>query len=428
MSSRWSARRRLVSEAGGNVAIVFGLALVPLIGLLALAIDFGVWSRQRTVLQGAADSGSLAGLRELINAVTEGDRTGADARATALALNYIKSNRSVATVTVSTVSANEPLTVTVNANERASTYFSHVLFPKVLVIGVVSEAVAVAEPDACIIALDPQTEVGVDFNLSREVVAHDCSIWSNSQGSKSISGNGSGLAKAATTCAVGGAKVGGGFHFEPNVKQGCLPARDPLANWNPPDYGGACTKTNLKLQKADKSEKSEKPDTYTLDPGVYCGGIAIRGGAVVNLKSGVYIIKDGPLSVTGGGVLKGSGVSLLLSGSGAEFDFGGASVIELSAITSGAMAGMVLAARRDQPPGTTIIKGSSSFSLEGHVYLPTQNVVFTGGPQGTLPASYTTMVGRTITFNGSSVTEFRKNTSGGPSFAAKVYSRIHLNR
>jgi len=410
---------RFAHEDRGNVAVIFALALVPLVGFMGLAVDYGSWTHRETTLRKAADAASIAGVRELASAVAEGDIDRAATRAKSVALTYFDTNSVGTSVTKVTPFLNQEFKVTVETTQPAQKTFSQVISAKAVNINVLSEAVATKADDACIVALDPSASVGIDFNLSGQVLANNCSIWSNSQANKSVSGNGSGTVKSSTTCAAGGASVSPAIGFQPTVKSGCLPVRDPLAHWSPPAYDPSCKKKQLSL---------EKPGRYTLEPGVYCGGIAIRGGAVVTLKPGLYVMKDGPLSVTGGGAISGFGVSILFTGEKAVADLGGASIVDLSAPTAGPMAGLVLAAGRQEPKQTSTLKGNDAFRLEGHVYLPTQDLKYTGGPEGALPAAYTNVVARTITFNGASRVEFRNNTSGGPSYAAKAFSGIHLVR
>jgi hypothetical protein len=51
-----------------------------------------------------------------------------------------------------------------------------------------------------------------------------------------------------------------------------------------------------------------------LLPGVYRGGLKIFGDAVVNLKEGEYIIKDGPLLVSEKAQLHGKNVGFFMAG------------------------------------------------------------------------------------------------------------------
>ena len=49
----------------GQVVVMFGVFLVGLMGLLALATDLGVAFAERRAMQNAADAGALAGARQV---------------------------------------------------------------------------------------------------------------------------------------------------------------------------------------------------------------------------------------------------------------------------------------------------------------------------------------------------------------------------
>jgi hypothetical protein len=111
---------------------------------------------------------------------------------------------------------------------------------------------------------------------------------------------------------------------------------------------------------------------------------------------------------------------------GAYVNLGGAAVVDLSAPPSGDMAGLAFASGRDEPRQESIMRGDSEFRLEGHVYLPTHHLRFSGGPDGGFPASYTNIVAGTIKFEGSSRVEFRNNGGNGPNYGARAFSHIFL--
>lgn len=48
--------------------------------------------------------------------------------------------------------------------------------------------------------------------------------------------------------------------------------------------------------------------TETLYPGVYCGGLDVGGETIAKLEPGIYVIKDGPLSIRGNASLIGEHV------------------------------------------------------------------------------------------------------------------------
>jgi Flp pilus assembly protein TadG len=68
----------------GNVAMIFGLSIIPVIGLAGAAIDYSGAARDRSTLQSALDAGTLAGSKVLA--------TGTQAEARAVAESYIRAN------------------------------------------------------------------------------------------------------------------------------------------------------------------------------------------------------------------------------------------------------------------------------------------------------------------------------------------------
>ena len=52
--------RRLRVDCNGSTAVIFGLALMPLIGAVGAAIDYSMGHWSRTEMQTAADEAALA--------------------------------------------------------------------------------------------------------------------------------------------------------------------------------------------------------------------------------------------------------------------------------------------------------------------------------------------------------------------------------
>ena len=90
--------------------------------------------------------------------------------------------------------------------------------------------------------------------------------------------------------------------------------------------------------------------SVTLPPGVYCGGLTLTNGAVVKLSSGIFIIKDGPLTVDGGASISGTEVGIYLKGSAANLTFDADTTIDLSAPKDGPLAGILIF---DDPSGAS---------------------------------------------------------------------------
>jgi len=137
-----------------------------------------------------------------------------------------------------------------------------------------------------------------------------------------------------------------------------------------------------------------------LSPGVYCGGLSLNAGAVVTLQAGTYIMDGGSLSVNGGATLAGNGVTLVFT-SGANATINGGAVVNLTAPTSGTMAGIVVYADRNTPAGTAFkFNGGAQQYFGGAVYVPTGAVSFAGGANTS--TGCTQLIGGTLTFTGNS--------------------------
>ena len=56
--------RVLIRDRGGNVGIIFGLSLLPLVGLSGMAIDYSRASAIRAAAQAAMDSAVLSAVAQ----------------------------------------------------------------------------------------------------------------------------------------------------------------------------------------------------------------------------------------------------------------------------------------------------------------------------------------------------------------------------
>jgi Flp pilus assembly protein TadG len=404
----------------GTVAIIFGLACVALIGFVGLSIDVGSWVKKRSDLASSADFGSLAGTRALVEALLRKDDANAETIARTTALKYIAENGGADATPDLTVSINRPYGVRVTLNEAGQQYFSKAVGQSAPTVGVVSHAVANRVADACVVALDPDAEPGIRFGLSGEVVANGCAIWSNSEPANSMDGQGSGSVSSDTNCAVGGAAATSGLNISPKVRPNCLKVRDPFAEWTAPNYDSReCDFNNVRVNGQVGTD---------LLPGKYCGGITILGGASVNFLPGEFIIDGGNLVGIGSSSLTGDRVCFLFT-NGAGIDLSGTASVDLTPCTTSEsldLAGMIFASGRDEPRVTSTIAGNNRFILEGHVYLPTHDVNFSGGPDGGFPPDYTTLAAATIRFDGTARTTFRNASSPSDYYSARAFSHIYL--
>jgi Flp pilus assembly protein TadG len=162
-------------------------------------------------------------------------------------------------------------------------------------------------------------------------------------------------------------------------------------------------------------------NTVTLSPGTYYGGISISGNATVTFNPGTYILAGGGLSVTGNSTLTGTGVTFYNSYSKnyayQPINLAGNETANLSAPTSGSLAGMLFFQDRSIPSGsgTSTIVGNSSSTFDGAIYFPTTSVSYVGNSSG---SGYTFLIADTISMNGNASmtlgTDYSSLADGSP--------------
>lgn len=396
---------------GGSTSILFAMMSTVLFGATALAIDYNGWMNRKSDMQAVADTAALAGARMIAQMATTSDAQSA-------AEAFLAAKTTASTSYAVSVDATGGL-VSVTLSEEGRTYLSNILGVTRPQIAVVSEAVASAAARPCIIALDAAAPVGIDFSLAGSVTAIDCAIWSNATSSSSIDANGSGTVTSTQNCAVGGVS-GSGFSISPPAQGGCPKAVDPLADWEPPTYS-ICD--NILPDRLNSG-------AVTLSPGVYCGGLKASGSSEITLLPGIYVMKDGPLTVTSSASISGEGVTILLTGVGASIDFLGSSSAHLSAATSGPTEGLVIASGRGEPVVSSRVGGGATMDIEGTVYLPSHDLSYGGNSESLLPASYSLLIAKTITFHGGSQVVVRGDPAASrvPSKVAIVLGNVRLTQ
>lgn len=256
------------------------------------------------------------------------------------------------------------------------------------------EASAVARTEGgdgtglCILALEPVAGEAVSVVGTADIGAPDCRIQVNSTAGDAIDARGVASITAAEICVVGGVRTRGPAELQPWPETGCAAVLDPLADFAPPAIG-TCDHFGRKVSGA-----------ATLEPGVYCGGLEITGSGAITLAPGIFVIKDGPLRVSGGGKLTGNGVAFHLAGNNARLHITGSTEIDIKAPTSGPLAGFAVYQNPDVPAGLESFgAGAAKARYEGTIYLPSQHLRWAGTPATTLPP-WTLMIARTLSIFG----------------------------
>ncbi len=368
--------REFLRSVRGNITMIAALVLPVCVMMAGGAIDLVRSTTQKTDLQRIADAVALAGAGRLSLA-------GANAvEIRSYVLNeidrQIKASPNNGNFTRDVKVSLEENSVTAWIDQKtAALFLSHLLSENVRVE---SEAVMRGQIKLCALALSDNSDAAINMGGSSTLEANECSLFSNSTSPTGIVADKDATLTADFICTAGGYS-GDGANFSVEVTTDCPPFKDPLAD-NPPTPGyGACDFHDhqvgaIKVNPAGKEVKASakgllKFNKYGLDPGVYCGGIEILDLADLTLQPGIYIIKDGPLSIGYRAIISGEGVSFFFTGDNAILDIGRDAALDLSAPVNGQMAGILFMDDPSiAPMRTHSIRSANARNLLGTFYFP----------------------------------------------------------
>ena len=353
---RKSSYKNFWRNAGGNFAISAALMAAPLFGVAALGIDYANIHSKRSELQQLADAAALAATRELsVSKLTKDE-------VQSIADSFVSANfptKATETVSVVAETGSDQKTVKVSLSYTWQPFFAHYLDKSALpIVAGASASFSGKQSSVCVLALDEAADGAIDMSNTATVTANGCSVFSNSKSVRGIAVNkGSTITGDAIFSSGGYDGMDTAFSPLPITDSPIVP--DPLGKRVAPGHVG-CDKVNFSTDT-----------NTTIMPGVYCGGLDTGGSAVVTLEPGIYIIKDGPLSVRGNSTLTGSGVGFYFEGDASVFDFGVSTQVSLSAPENGPMAGILFFEDRNAPDLRTFtIRSKDAEKFEGTVYLP----------------------------------------------------------
>lgn len=159
---------------------------------------------------------------------------------------------------------------------------------------------------------------------------------------------------------------------------------DPFAALPPPTVPAGCDYNNFQAN-----------GTVTLNPGVYCGGIAIHNSNAT-MNPGTYILKGGGLSTqSANSHLTGDGVTIYntydATHSYGVLDIKATSTVSLTAPVTGTYAGVLIMEDRGITTGTYTdnFGGGSSQSYTGIIYAPKSTMNYSGNASS---SAYTILV------------------------------------
>jgi Flp pilus assembly protein TadG len=342
----------------GHVAVIFGLAVLPLMLGVGAAVDYSRGNQVKSRMHAALDSAVLA-------AAIDGSSNWQTVAFNAFASNLDPTGRPVDAPDFRLDKGIYYGT----AETSVQTAFMSIAGVKTLPVRVTSAATNAQIP-LCILGLNSFDSGAFDMNGNAKFNAPECAVQANTRDNKGMTQEGKPTAIARRFGVTGGHT---GSNYSTPPKDGAAVVPDPYAKMPFPNFT-ACDDRERGLVINGGSE--------TLSPGTYCGGIRIKGQAKVNLTPGIYVMVGGSFWVDGGSTVTGKEVMIAFTGRDATLRVWGNSTINLTSPTSGTYANFqFFQDPNDQNGrGAWVSLGgngnsddSSKATWDGIAYFPTQN-------------------------------------------------------
>ncbi|MDX8448027.1 TadE/TadG family type IV pilus assembly protein [Mesorhizobium captivum] len=375
----WASKR-------GNFALATAIAMVPLMLVVAGAVDLVGTSDDAAQLQNSLDAAGLA-----IGTKYQAGMSANDVRQ--LGQTFFEANMSAADA--------EEYSGSVDAFQATSSgdpsaYYislsSSISRPAFVSGAPAWEAIRSASIEvkpgaqACVLALDPHVSSAVNLQGSTNVAMDGCVIAANSDAAGAVSRGGSAIVSAACVSTVG---TTSGI-TPPNATLSCgaplenqYASFDPLANVTPPAYGLCTTMPNGKA--------------ITLSAGTYCDK---TWSGQITLNPGIYILRNVTIKPGGNGSLTGHGVTIFMM-EGSQLIINANETVDLSPMTSGPYAGISIFQAHGNTQALTLNGGSGSV-VSGFIYAPDAPITYAGNSDMNAQGSCLRLVGKTVAMTGTS--------------------------
>ncbi len=396
--SRWAGFAR---NDQGSVAIIMGISLTALLGMIALGTEVSLVQYKQRQMQAVADASALSAA--LARAKGFPSDHALEGKAVAASAGFVNGSSNV------TVTVNSPPTLGSHTKDSDAVEVI-IKQPQTLRLAGLFTAAsfdvnarAVALPgssgdgDICILSTDTGSSQAVTVNNGARLTIDNCGLAVNSTGSPALAVSGGARIQAKSVRVSGSVSVnnGGKITTEDGVLESQAVTADPYAgvNFNVPS---GCAYNNKSY--------NHKSNGATISPGTYCGGLSVGNGVKLSMAPGVYYIKSGQFYLGGGSELSGTGVTIVLTKnthSYATANIGNGSKISLTAPTGGALSGIVFYGDPNAPNNSSIqFQGGASMEFNGALYFPSMSVVYSNGAKN--KSACTQLIAWRVSFAGGS--------------------------
>ena len=403
--------------------LAYAVMITGIIGLTGMAIDVGSMQYERRRLQAAADAAAMGALREM----EQGNSDLAAAGQNDASLNGFTNNQDGATVTIN----NPPVGGTYSGNSAAvqavvrknvATYFMRMFGQNAVSLSATAVARTTTTNGSvggCIFVLDPSASDAFSI-VGNVTISSACGAVVNSNSSQAFSMTGTStftLVSGAQVGVVGpgtagqGWSLGGGGRL---INSTTNTSESPvnIQSFSDPLAGVASPKASGMTVQSTRSTSVSPNQTVTLNPGIYCGGMDLKG--TVTLNTGTYVLAGGGLTInsqatvtnSSGGVMfyntTGSFAASCGNTAAGSFTFNGGASINLQGLSVSDGVGNVGVLFFDDRSVTGLshkINGNSTSTFDGALYLRNSALTFAGTNQ---TPGYLYIVANTLSLVGTS--------------------------
>lgn len=340
----------------GNVALLFAVLAPVMIGLAGGAIDFWRVSNARGSLQQVADATAIAGAREYVLGQKRMDMPKKAAEATAK-MQIEQTGLDGVAYDIATSPGERSVAASLTQVIKPSLMVG--LFRKEFEIEARAMAVSYESANLCVLSLDPRKDERIVVKDEAVLTGNNCSVHANSSHTRGLAAYDFSKIEAVQTSVTGG-YAGPAANFTPPPITDYPEKQDPL-------------KARPSVPRAGCDENGQILEDFSgsIRPGVFCGGLRIKGTSDVEFEPGIYVIKDGAFEVSGESRIHGTGVGVYLTGSDARFLFLEEASVQLSGPVHGMMAGLLIYQDRNVPnEPDSEIRSPNVSELVGTIYLP----------------------------------------------------------
>jgi len=406
VASMRRAWRERFSE-GGNVAIIFALAMPIVVGAGALSVESNFQYTLQTHLQVAADAAAYTSALDNRASASLATMT-ADATASAISNGWAPATGTIIVNNPPTTGPNQkPEAAEVILSATVPRYFMAYFNPQPKIIHARAVAVYTTAASACILALNKTASGAVTVQGNTNVSLVGCDVMSNSVASDAVKVWGSSSLSTDCVVSAGGFSNNGGLTLTgcPSAVTQAPRARDPFQGLPVPPQG--------------QNQSVPNGQNVTLNPGYYNSGMSLKNN--VTLNPGVYYVSGGAFDVNANANVTGSGVTIFMA-AGSTVTMNGNSHVDLSAPTSGTYSGMLFFGDPAATTGAVTFNGDNTSHLTGDLYFPHQSVSYLGNYSGA--NGCTQVVADTVSWTGSSTISVNCAAAGMTAIPARQAVKV----